>query len=328
MNKPEKKVNKVIFALIFSVLLFVILAFLSKYFLLPMLPEPWQNNLIWLGTATVGTIAILSGLAQLTGYSLKDLFSSPKPTLPPSQTKDSQGEVILNVGAYGRIDRIGDILQSNSTKIVVSSTDVLGSPRSSKTANVENLIKDIQSALYEDNSRLPYVLTLCLDLCSQVNLSEKYDQWLKIELNGYKNYQEFRGKFDNEIQFENWMQTWAPHRLIEPYVKFAYRSETGRPILDKLPLQKILVAFPVAEVARHIQNARDSNNTEFSLLLRQLSTEHFDELKGFVAQLSPQLEVSPDLQVFYTVSNLEQILNGVRSIVLSLLRDARQQVSE
>ena len=104
-----------------------------------------------------------------------------------------------------------------------------------------------------------------------------------MELNGIRDYQGFREQFNHEEQFESWMENWASHRLIKPYVKFAYRSESGRYMVDTLPLQNIFVAYPVAEIARMTKNARDNNMQEFSLLLRNLSKEHFEDLKKLIA---------------------------------------------
>ena len=329
MNTTKKKLFKVISLLIFAILLFVTLAYLSEYILLPMLPKPWQTDLVWLGSAIFGTIVILSGLAQFTGYSLKDIFSSTEELPQSHQNQDSQN--ILNVGTHGKIGQIGDILQGNSTKIVIDSADMINNQKGGKVVDVENLIRDVQSALYDDNSRLPYVLALALDLCDQTGLSEEYGKWLKMELSGYRNYEhydDFQDEFDNEEQFEAWMDRWAKHRLIEPFVKVRYNSiEQRRFVVDTLPLSKIFLAIPVPEIARKIQAARDNGAEEFHLPLRDLGQDGFAAIEKYAASLSPGFKIPPDLPAFYTVSDLENILNGTRDIVLSLLSAARQRIA-
>ena len=239
---------------------------------------------------------------------------------------ESDIAVILNVGAAGgKINWVGDVLR-DSAKIVMKSPDILESQQVSSIANVERLIRDIQSAMYDDDSHLPYALALCLDLCDQVGLSEKYGEWIRRELNGYRDYKEFQAEFDDEEQFDAWMKRWAPHRLITPYV-LNYSLEGMQPRIQQLPITPMFMAFPVAEVARGIKSARDSNRQEFSVPLLSLGQEHFARLQSVVAEVSPGSIVPPDVQVFYTVSDLEQILNGVRSTVLSLLRDARFQAA-
>ena len=200
---------------------------------------------------------------------------------------------------------------------------VLETPQGDEAAHIDGLIRDIQVALY-DNERLPYVLTLCLDLCDRVGLCEKYGRWLRSELSGYRDYEELQNEFDDQEQFGAWIENWASHRLIRPYVKaLDYSPERMSPEILPLPVNEMLIAFPVAQIARMIEDARDSNRQEFSYTLVSLGQQHFDRLKSVVDELSPGTQVPPDLQVFYTVSDLEQVLDGVRNTVLSLLSDAR-----
>ena len=305
----------------FAIVLFVVLAVLAKYLLLPLLPVHWQRDLVWVGSAALATIGILAGLAELTGYSLKDLFGSE--TQPPLllQQESTTGPIVLSRGMQGKIET-GDILQGGSTKIAVEQADL---PESAfKTGGVERLIEDVQSSLYSDNSRLPYALTLCLELCERLGLSGKYGEWLRRELTGYKDYEGFRNSFNHEEKFEDWMQRWAAHRLVQPYIKFAYRSqESGRMVIDKLPLNKLLIAFPVAEIDRTIQDARKSGTQEIAYYLRDVDQREFEKVQSTVAGVMPGANIPSDLQLFYKVSDLERILDGTRGIVLSLLAEVR-----
>lgn len=303
----------------FAIVLFVVSAVLAKYILLPLLPTHWQTDVVWIGSAILATIGVLAGLAELTGYSLKDFFGSE--TQPPLQQESTTGAVALSGDMQGKIET-GDILQGGGTKIVVKQAD---SPESSfKASDVEKLIEDIQSSLYGDNSRLPYVLTLCLDLCERLGLSGEYDEWIRKELTGYKDYEGFRNSFNNEREFEDWMQRWAAHRLVQPYIKFAYRSqESGRMVIDTLPLNELLIAFPVAEINRTIQGAREDGVQEIAHYLRDVDQREFEKVQSSVASVMPGANISSDLQVFYKVSDLERTLDGTRSIVLLLLSEAR-----
>jgi hypothetical protein len=306
----------------FAIALFVLSAVLAKYVLLPLLPTHWQTDLAWIGSAVLATIGILAGLAELTGYSLKDFFGSE--TQPPLQQESTTGAVVLSGDMQGKIET-GDIFQDDSTKIVVEQAY---SPESLfKTDGVEKLIEDIQSSLYGDNSRLPYVLTLCLDLCERLALSGKYGEWIRRELTGYKDYEGFQNSFNNEDEFEDWMQRWATHRLVQPYIKFAYRSkESGRMVIDKLPLNEILIAFPVAEINRTIQGAREGGVQEIAYYLRDVDQRLFEKVQSTVAIVKPGVNIPSDLQLFYKVSDLERALDGIRGIVLLLLSEARSVV--
>lgn len=302
-----------------AIVLFVVSAVLAKYVLLPLLPTHWQKDLVWIGSAVLATIGILAGLAQLTGYSLKDLSGSE--TQPPLQQESTTGAIVLSGDMQAKIET-GDIFQGGSTKIVVEQADL---PESSfKTDGVEKLIEDIQSSLYDDSSRLPYVLTLCLDLCERLGLSGEYGEWIRRELTGYKDYEGFHNSFNNEEEFEDWMQRWAAHRFVQPYIKFEYRSqESGRMVIDTLPLNELtIIVFPVDEINRTIQGARESGVQEIAYYLRDFERE-FEKVQSTVASVKPGANIPSDLQLFYKVSDLERTLDGTRGIVLLLLSKAR-----
>ena len=305
-----------------ALVLFVIASALIKYFILPLLPTHWQKDLVWIGGAALATVGILAGLAELTGYSLKDLFTSEDRSPQSFQQENTTGAVVLSEDMRGKIET-GDILQGGSTKIIVEQAGTR--EVASGVSGVEGLIDDIQSSLYDDHSHLSYVLTLCLDLCGRrLGLSEKYGEWLRKELTGYKDYQGFQSSFGNEDKFEDWIQKWAAHRLVRPYVKFIYRSqESGRMVTDKLPFNELFIAFPVAEMSRTIQDARQSGTQEIAYDLRNVDQGGFKKIQDTFAREMPGTNVPHDLQLFYKVSDLERALDGVRGIVVSLLTEAR-----
>jgi nucleoside phosphorylase len=200
-------------------------------------------------------------------------------------------------------------------------------PSMPRSSSVEKLIADIQSNLYLENSRLPYTLALCMDLVDQARLSEEYNEWLRMELKGFENYQEFKDAFGDARLFEAWMGKWASHRLIATYLKSAYRSSERLTMeILKLPYKKIFAAYSIAEISKRIETARTAHEFESSILLRNLGHEHLMEVKAIVAKLSPGVETPDDLQLFYGVSELDRVLNGVREKVLALLSDARKQM--
>jgi len=276
--------------------------------------------------------AILSSLIAVLGWlrarSVR-VESPPASSLPEDSEMGDQIGVVIRAETAGKIDWGGDVLQDDSTKVVIERVAVLEDQSISATGNVEKLINDIQPALYGDDSRLPYVLTLCLDLCERVGLSSKYETWLRKELNGFGNYQGFQGEFEDEHSFEAWMQEWASHRLLETYIKVWNRPPgRARGKTWDFPYEKVFVVYSVAEIARMIQIKKESGEQEFSISLLSLGTERFADLRASVAEMLPEAEIPPDLQVFFNISGLEKCLNGVRDKVLSLLSEVRRQMGK
>jgi len=68
-------------AVVLSVTLFVVSAVFIKNYLFPLLPVEWQNELVWIGGAVAAMVTVLAGIAEFTGYSIRDLFPSDAP--PP-----------------------------------------------------------------------------------------------------------------------------------------------------------------------------------------------------------------------------------------------------
>ena len=304
------KTLKIIIITILSAILFALLAWALNTLLLPLLPIQWQNSLYTYGAALITTVAVVSGMVQISGFSLKDLVLPDKTS---NKTQDQQ--TIINMNA-DQINWSGDIRQLGSEK-----TLLLNSPPDSRSSdNVEKLIREIQSSLYDDNSKLPYVLTLCKDLCDMVGLTTKYKSWLMVELTG--NLDSIQSKYSKD-DFTQWMNEWGTHRVIESYFKARYRSqETGEYNIDDLSLGKFIVPFSVAEISRTIMGAKQNKQQELYQLLRDVSPERFAEVKA--QNFGFSVQTPNDLRMFIKVSDYEKILDDVRAMVLKLLEDVRR----
>jgi hypothetical protein len=233
--------------------------------------------------------------------------------------------IVLTAEADGEVHWTGDILH-DSTKVVVGSLMPLDTQQATRQFTLRKLIGDIQSELYGDNRRLPYVLALCLDICERTGLSDEYAKWVNRELKGYEDYSPLSDEFKNEQEFEDWMHKWASHRRVRTHIKAQRRStQTMRLETHEIAFDPILVAMSVAQIARDLEAARDSGTREFSVPLVHLGQAHFAKLQSFVAEMFPGNVVPSDVRVYYKVSELDRVLDGVRNIVLSLLKDARSR---
>ena len=223
----------------------------------------------------------------------------------------------------GQINWDGDILQKGSTKIVLNAKDDGSDKNKSKIK--EQLISEIQRNLYDD-SKLSYVLTLCIDLCNLVGLSKKYGKWLGLELVDHIDIEKFRTEFKSEEQFSSWWEKWASYRLVETYIKYGYRSaETGRYEIDTLPFKKIIIGYSVSEIINKIQDSKERQIVEISTLMRNLSEDYYSELLTSIKKLPVEFEVQRDVEIHFKVSELLKIPSGIREKVLSLLNDVRQK---
>lgn len=312
---------KIIISLIILIIVFLATSVLINSFLLPILPTILQS---WVSTITgsfIVTITVFAGLSQITGITLKSIFSRVRPR-EKQDINSLQGAITLDASYKGKIEWKGDILQGGSTKIVLDQPKDIGSRYRAET--FEKLISAIQNSLHEDNSRLPYVLTVCMDLCALLEMTE-YEQWINIELNGFKDFLAFQKSFRNDGEYIKWMKRFGDHRFIKTYLKASYFSiEKQQQVLDTLPHRDVFVTFPIAQVIRDIQRYRERGIPELSVPLRSLGKESIDEVQEIINRLSPGMQVPHDLEVFSLVSSLEGILDGVRNNVSVLLQDARK----
>jgi hypothetical protein len=320
-------IRKTIILAFLGILIFTIIELILKYILLPLFPSNLQSNLALFGGSLVTTITIIAAIAQLTGFSFKDLFTRNKIAEEGIEGNPSTEGIVITAKEHGQLQINGDILQKGSTKIIIGQSEVIDNHKSIPIASIDILIKDIQSKLYGDINQLPYVLTLSIDLCNQLQMGEDYNKWLLLELGGIENYQRFKAEFKNDRLFETWMDKWASHRFIPTHIKFAYRAaETGRYAVDELKYKEILVAFPISKIIRDIQMIKDSTSQEYSIELRTLGSDYFTELQKIVRETLHINEIPSDLKVFYNVSALEKILDEVRKKILILISDARKKM--
>jgi hypothetical protein len=236
---------------------------------------------------------------------------------------DGDVAIVLNAEADAEVRWTGDILHGG-TKIVVGSLTQVKSEESTWQFTVRELIRDIQLELYGDNRRLPYVLALCLELCEKTGVSDEYTRWLNRELRGYDDYARFQDEFRSGEDFEAWMDKWASHRWVTTHIKAQWRSaETMRLRIDELPFDSILLGMPVAQIVRDLEEARRGGLAELSVPLLNLGQAHYARLQSSLDEKFPGNVVPPDVRVYWKVSEVDRVLDGVRNIVLSLLKDAR-----
>ena len=95
-------------------------------------------------------------------------------------------------------------------------------------------------------------------------------------------------------------------------------------MIDKLPYEHIFVGKSLTQIIE-MKSAGAANNStgEFAVPIAELGESKLEELKAFVASNSMHMQVPDDVQVFFTVGPLTQLLSGVRKQVLSLLGEAR-----
>jgi len=323
-----KRALRILGITLLSVGLFAAFAYFSINALLPMLPKPWRTSLIGYGGATIATITFLAALVQIAGISLRDLFASSDHQPPPSHyQQNGHNGIILGTASMDQFNFQGEILQS-STKIVVENAGTVDLNSLNPKTSIEQQIREIQTHLFGENNVLPYTLTLCSDLCERTGLATKYNTWIRSELKGYDD--ELGKTFPDEASFEKWLERWAAHRSVQTYIKFGYRAaETGRYVINNLPFVPILVGYPVAKIVQTIQAAKEDRRTEFGFVIKNWNSELFNKIKRDATSNFRKFDVdiNDDLQAFYSVQDLDSVLNGVRNQVLSLLAEVRKQSS-
>lgn len=101
---PTKLFTRVMLVLALTVVLFVAIAAIVRYLVLPLLPPNWQSALVWMVTAAAGTVVTLAAITEVTGYSLKVLFAaedrSPSFTVSSSAIGLSDGGIKLADGGF------------------------------------------------------------------------------------------------------------------------------------------------------------------------------------------------------------------------------------
>jgi len=83
MGSPKKRIIWVFIITIILITLLVLWFAVFEYFLTPLLSNYWQTSLFWVATVVLVAIAVLAGLAEITGYKLKDFFSTTEQGTQP-----------------------------------------------------------------------------------------------------------------------------------------------------------------------------------------------------------------------------------------------------
>lgn len=206
MDKPPKR--PIAFLVFVITLVFILLfaggIYLINYLLYPRLLDVWKTYLISFASSLGISLALLSSLAQITGYSIKEMFSN------------------LPSGNSGKQD---DFIQRSKKR---KTTSV-------HSDEIIKIMDELQASLYSDNNKLPMVLTKCLALAELTNLSQADKEWVSRELNGYQ-YLFYQ---DREVKYlKDGVDALANHRLIEPHIKMQFfDAETQLP--DVLSLLKV-----------------------------------------------------------------------------------------
>lgn len=199
---------------------------------------------------------------------------------------------------------------------------------SSEIRKIENLIEKIQANLYGNDDQLPYVLTLALDLCQSIN-SLNYKMWLEKELHGYENYQNFHEEFGNEEEFERWMDQWANYRLLQSYVDlYGYMVDRNRYETTEFPYKTVLIAYSLSGLIRNIKAAREARVDRVSRPIQEIGLETLSEFVAFMAKNEIPIRPDIDTVVYFKITDLEKILASVRKIILKLLNEAQNYITE
>lgn len=102
---PTKPFPRVMLALAITLVLFVAMAAIVKYLVLPVLPPDWQVTLVWILAAAMGTVVTLAAVAGVAGYTFKDLLVAedqpPTFTVSSSAISLSDGGITLTDGGFG-----------------------------------------------------------------------------------------------------------------------------------------------------------------------------------------------------------------------------------
>jgi hypothetical protein len=317
------KIWKVVLVLVFVIASFLVFAYLVDNFIFPSLPESLQNHLVWTVSTLILGVAFLASLAQIMGLSVGDLFSQDKQQKNGDMKIDGGiGNTILQVRDQANINIFGDVLQNIPQ---VRDRNIKDAPKVKNSIDINKLSSEIQTKLFKDNNQLSYVLTLCLDLCRELELPSDYNEWIIKELTGYDNTDDFKKGFENEDAYEDWLNKWGRHRLIDTHLKIGYRSsDTGRYNIEELPYNKIFIAQSVDQIVKDLEMKLMGRN-ELSIELYKLGEDYFDEAKELVKVFPVQVNVPRDLRVFFNIGAYESLLSGIRKIVLEILQEAHNQ---
>lgn len=155
-------------------------------------------------------------------------------------------------------------------------------------------------------------------------MTDVYEKWLKAELAGYpEDSVEFYSEFSSEAEGNAWLDDCASHRFIKTYVKLI---EPGQSVIQDVPFSSVFIRYPVREIARMIDSGRASGSQEFNIPWRSVAPEHYASMMSYFEENVPEARLSADFRAFFSIAALEQSLDGVRTRVLSLLADVRQQM--
>lgn len=121
---------RVLAAVAATLVLSAIWGFVLQFVILPLLPAWLQAWYFWLGATFVATISTLAGIAQLTGYSLRDILSRGRATLLTASTQTESPSSIATQSSSGeQTSHSGSILIVTTTKVEAQGLLQVFSPR-------------------------------------------------------------------------------------------------------------------------------------------------------------------------------------------------------
>jgi hypothetical protein len=280
-------------AMVIAVLAWVILVCVVwvcvQYLVLPRLTAEWQINLVWFAAVVVVALTILANLAQITGYSLKEIFMQSGRESPTRQEPEMLGARVIGTEA-----------------------------ESNKSLRLERLMQKVQDDLHSTNDQLPGVLISCLDLCHLASLPEDFSRWVNLELAGYP------AVIPDELV--EWIDKWGRHRLVPGYIEVWNRDpSTRRKVTLRMNTRELFFSQPLSEVLRISSKANADGNNRFETSLIGYGSELVGEVEQSIRGAGYSLRIMPDAPLYFSSASILRILDGVRSRVVWLLDEVRRR---
>jgi len=286
------------------VTLVVVSALVVVGLLLQLLPAQWQSPVTWIGGTVVLVIAVLAGLAEITGYNLRTILRG-------EQVTDSQqaeiGPSIMIRAKDIKIDTIvsymeGDLIQGDKVWGITQQTHPSGQKR------IKQLVADIRKCLYRTNEDLPEALLHSGELALRLDQSS-FAEWVDYELEGYPDLDPKK------------LLTLAPYRKVELYTKILLVSGRDTPV-QTLPLRTVFFGYPTPWIVQKIAESKQSGIDELTALADEEAQRYLDDFFQFLLEKNPDgsFEMMGQLRLFLHVRQLESILDGVRQKIGELLR--------
>ena len=137
MNNLNKTAKVILFTVI-VIGVFVLLVFSINYFVLPLLPENFQNKVTSLVGSGVITITLFASLAQITGISIKDLISKGNKSLDNNMTQVDGTHKAKGEGVVTGLDIQKPVIIKPGTKSTAEGKGTITATRISNSREEDN----------------------------------------------------------------------------------------------------------------------------------------------------------------------------------------------